>query len=147
MVITESRESSPSTVAVTSVCAPACNVPEIAEKFSSPTRLTGSEIDQVTGPPTAVMVMAVPPRVLRMTDAGATVSVPAVTVAEVEGDGAGAFDGEGAAGVVAGTVAAAVVADELGLVVLVELVADVAGEEAAAAALWLACVPWVGCTV
>jgi hypothetical protein len=135
MVITESRESSPSTVAVTCVCAPACSVPEVAEKFSSPTRLTGSEIDHDTGPPTAVMVMAVPPRVLRTTEAGATVSVPGATVAGVETVGAGDLDGEGAAGVVAAAVAAGVVADELGLVAFAVLVADAAGEEAVASAL------------
>jgi hypothetical protein len=61
-----------------------------------PSRADGSLIDQETGPPTAVIVIWVPPNVLSRIDVGATVSVP--------GRGGGGDDVFGAGVVGAGVV-------------------------------------------
>ncbi len=69
---------------------PAFSVPDAGLTLSVPSRLDGSLTDQLTGPPSAVIVTWVPPSVLSTMLVGDTLSVPGA--AEV-GGGAGE-DGE-----------------------------------------------------
>jgi len=90
--------------------------------------------------PLRAEVMAVPPRVLRTIDAGATVSVPA-RLAEVEADGAGDRAGEVAPGSRESLRGGGPVS--FGLLVLLDVwVAETAGEDAGGPPAWLTCVSW-----
>jgi hypothetical protein len=99
---------------------PAVSVPEPWDTLTLPIRLDGSEIDQVTGPPVAVIVIELPSRGVSSSRLGDTLIVPVAAVndggvvvgAEVVGDGevgatggvAGTVGGEAEAGAVGGAV-------------------------------------------
>jgi hypothetical protein len=118
-------------------------VPLAGATFTSPIRLDGSEIDQDTGPPDAVMVSVVGPSKLSTIVVGDTETVPGVTAGADEDDGAGwvgAGVGEGD-----GDLDAGAVGDGDGEPVA-DLVAagDVEGLVVAGEVAW---VPWLGCPV
>jgi hypothetical protein len=98
MVSVESTEARPFTVTETFAVWPAWSVPLAGETFTLPSRLDGSEIDQDTGPPEAEMVNVAGPSKLSTIVDGDTETVPGVTAAADEDDGAGwvgAGDGDG----------------------------------------------------
>jgi hypothetical protein len=75
---------------------PACSVPEVAERFTPPIRLTGSEILQDTGPPSASMVSVLLPSAVSSTVVGETVSVPGEAAVVGGADLAGVAEGDAA---------------------------------------------------
>jgi hypothetical protein len=71
-----SSDARPLTEIVTSVDWPEASVPDAGETTSSPSRLDGSEIDQFTGPFSAVSVIVLPSSGVSTTVVGDTASVP-----------------------------------------------------------------------
>lgn len=72
---------------------PARSVPDDGLTLSSPSRLDPSLTDQFTGPPSAVIVTAVPPSVLSTTVPVETDRVPGAGAEVGAGEVAGAVDG------------------------------------------------------
>src|SRR5215469_467420 len=78
---------------------PACSVPDACDTLIAPIRLGGMEMDQVTGPPFAVIVNEAPSSGASTTVLGDTVSVPAAGGWDVAATGVAdgdELDGSGA---------------------------------------------------
>jgi hypothetical protein len=111
-VITESTLATVVLIFTVTLC-PAASVPEVRDRRTVPIRLDGSEIDQVTGPPVAVIVIELlPSRGVSSSAVGVTLTVPVAASSDGGVDGAELAAG-GDVGV-AGGVAGPAVADVAG---------------------------------
>ena len=90
-----SSDAMPLTEIVTWADWPEASVPDAGETTSSPSRLDGSEIDQFTGPFSAVSVSSLPSSGVSTTVVGDTASVPCLGGGGVVGGGFGGGDDAG----------------------------------------------------